>query len=64
MVALKRRPPELIFTGYPPFGALRAFLNERYLLSSLARGLWVKRDDFGQFETAGREMPPRSTAHP
>jgi 4-amino-4-deoxy-L-arabinose transferase-like glycosyltransferase len=53
MVALKRRPPELIFTGYPPFRALRAFLNERYLRSGLSPGLWVKRDDFGQFEAVG-----------
>jgi 4-amino-4-deoxy-L-arabinose transferase-like glycosyltransferase len=51
MAALKRRPPELIFTGYKPFGALQAFLNERYLGSSLSLGLWVKRDDYGRFQT-------------
>ena len=53
MVALKRRPPELIFTGYPPFGALRTFLNERYSRSRLAPGLWVRREDYGRFETVG-----------
>ena len=37
IAALERRPPELIFTGYPPFRALRAFLNEHYLASRLAR---------------------------
>jgi len=54
MVDLNRRPPKLIFTGYPPFRALRAFLNERYLRSGLSPGLWVKRDDFGRFERGGR----------
>jgi hypothetical protein len=53
MAALKRSPPELIFTGYTPFRALRAFLNERYLPSGMVAGLWVRRDDFGRFEGAG-----------
>ncbi len=50
MAALKRRPPELIFTGYPPFRALRAFLNADYLPARMAPGLWIKRDAFGRFE--------------
>jgi 4-amino-4-deoxy-L-arabinose transferase-like glycosyltransferase len=52
VATLKRNPPELIFTGYPPFRALRAFLNAHYLRSRMAHGLWVRRDDFGRFETA------------
>jgi hypothetical protein len=48
---LRSRPPELIFTGYPPFRALDALLRDRYLPSRLARGLWIKRDDYVQFET-------------
>jgi 4-amino-4-deoxy-L-arabinose transferase-like glycosyltransferase len=51
--ALRSRPPELIFTGYPPFRALKAFLDERYLPSRLARGLWIKREDYGAFEAQG-----------
>jgi len=50
IAALRRRPPELIFTGYPPFRALRALLNERYLPSRLAPGLWVEQDVYGRFE--------------
>jgi 4-amino-4-deoxy-L-arabinose transferase-like glycosyltransferase len=51
MAALGRRPPELIFAGYPPFRALRAFLNQRYLPSQMARGLWVERDLYRAFES-------------
>lgn len=47
---LRSRPPELIFTGYPPFRALGELLRDRYLPSRLARGLWVERDDYGRFE--------------
>jgi Dolichyl-phosphate-mannose-protein mannosyltransferase len=50
VAALKRRPPELIFTGYPPFRALRSFLNAQYLPARMAPGLWIKRDAFGRFE--------------
>jgi 4-amino-4-deoxy-L-arabinose transferase-like glycosyltransferase len=53
IATLRRRPPELIFTGYPPFRALREFLNERYLPSRTARGLWIERDAYGPFESAG-----------
>jgi hypothetical protein len=53
MATLRARPPELIFAGYPPFPALRAFLSEHYLPSPRAPGLWVRRGDFGHFETAG-----------
>ena len=49
IATLKRSPPELIFTGYPPFRALEAFLNERYLPSSMAPGLFVRRDQFRRF---------------
>ena len=49
MATLERRPPELIFTGYPPFRALRAFLNDRYLPSDGA-GLWVRQEDYRRFE--------------
>jgi 4-amino-4-deoxy-L-arabinose transferase-like glycosyltransferase len=48
---LRARKPELIFTGYPPFRALAALLRQGYLPSRVAAGLWVKKDDFGQFET-------------
>jgi hypothetical protein len=51
--ALRSHPPELIFTGYPPFRTLKTFLDQHYLPSRLARGLWVKRDDYGRFETEG-----------
>jgi 4-amino-4-deoxy-L-arabinose transferase-like glycosyltransferase len=50
---LQSRPPELIFTGYPPFRALDKLLSDRYLASRLARGLWVRREDYSSFE-AGR----------
>jgi 4-amino-4-deoxy-L-arabinose transferase-like glycosyltransferase len=53
IATLKRRPPELIFTGYPPFRALKAFLNDRYLPSRMAPGLWVLEEDYGRFERAG-----------
>ena len=52
IATLERKPPELIFTGYPPFRALRAFLNDRYLPSKMAPGLWVRQEDFGRFERA------------
>jgi Dolichyl-phosphate-mannose-protein mannosyltransferase len=50
IAALKREPPELVFTGYPPFRRLRAFLSELYLQSRMAPGLWIRRDAFGRFE--------------
>ncbi len=50
---LRSHPPELIFTGYPPFRALGELLREDYLPSRWARGLWVRRDGYGRFE-AGR----------
>ena len=64
MAALRRRPPELIFTGYPPFPALRAFLNEQYLplaaagLRSAAVSGFERGDRrYGRFEIAGRAAP-------
>ena len=53
IATLKRRPPELIFTAYPPFKELRAFLLENYLPSRMALGLWVRQQDYGRFERAG-----------
>ena len=53
IATLKRRPPELIFTGYPPFQKLKAFLNDRYLPSKMALGLWVRQEDYARFERAG-----------
>ena len=55
MSALRDRPPVLIFVGYAPFPALRAFLRDRYLPSGLVRaqnglGLWVEREHFNAFE--------------
>ncbi len=55
MADLRARPPALIFVGYAPFPALRAFLRERYLPSGLVPaqnglGLWVERDRFSAFE--------------
>jgi 4-amino-4-deoxy-L-arabinose transferase-like glycosyltransferase len=54
---LNARPPELIFAGDPPFPALAAFLNERYLphqaVAPDGRGLWVERGLYGKFEAAG-----------
>jgi 4-amino-4-deoxy-L-arabinose transferase-like glycosyltransferase len=56
---LRANPPSLIFAGYPPFPALRAYLDEGYLPSRLVpatpdgRGLWVERSGYGAFETAG-----------
>ena len=47
MAALRRQPPELIFTGYAPFRASRAFLNEHYLASRMVPGLWIKGDALG-----------------
>jgi hypothetical protein len=51
VVTLQRNPPELIFTGYPPFRGLRELLDAHYLPSRVARGLWVRRDTFGRFES-------------
>jgi 4-amino-4-deoxy-L-arabinose transferase-like glycosyltransferase len=47
---LRARPPSLVFTGYPPFPALRAFLDERYIPSRIAPGLWVEQGRHGAFE--------------
>jgi 4-amino-4-deoxy-L-arabinose transferase-like glycosyltransferase len=48
---LRARPPELMFVAYPPFPELRAFLEEGYLPSRLAPGLWVERGKYREFET-------------
>jgi 4-amino-4-deoxy-L-arabinose transferase-like glycosyltransferase len=55
MATLRRRPPGLIFAGYPPFPALAAFLRERYMPSRLVPsagglGLWVERSRYAEFE--------------
>jgi 4-amino-4-deoxy-L-arabinose transferase-like glycosyltransferase len=65
VASLRRRAPALVFTGYPPFRALQAFLNERYLPSRLARGLWVRSDGYGRFETTpGEVTEPASRGRP
>lgn len=57
MKELRANPPALVFNGYPPFPALRQFLEERYVPSRLTpvspdgRGLWVERSRYGEFET-------------
>ena len=56
VAASKRRPPELIFTGYMPFRKLQKFLNEHYLPSRLVAGLWVRQKDYGSFERAGASI--------
>ena len=56
--ALRRRPPELIFTGYSPFRALRKLLIEGYLPSRLAPGLWVRQEDYRSFERPMTEAEP------
>ncbi len=54
---LRAQRPELILVGYPPYPALLAFLREDYLPSTLSRsapdgrGLWVRKDRYGAFET-------------
>ena len=50
VAVLARRPPELILTGYPPFQGLRQLLNDQYLPSRRAPGLWIRRSDYGRFE--------------
>jgi 4-amino-4-deoxy-L-arabinose transferase-like glycosyltransferase len=64
IAVLARKPPELIFTGYPPFRALDKFLNEHYLPSRRAPGLWIRRGDYGRFERAAPgPAAGRSTSH-
>ncbi len=46
---LRRRPPELIFAGYPPFSGLRAFLPAHYRRTRFP-GLWVRADVADRFE--------------
>jgi 4-amino-4-deoxy-L-arabinose transferase-like glycosyltransferase len=58
MATLERHPPELILTAYPPFRALKAFLNDRYL-PSVSMGLWVRQDCYRQFEPPGRPTDRR-----
>ena len=53
----ERQPPELIFTGYPPFRALKAFLNDRYLPSGWRRDCGSARRITGDFEHAGAPRP-------
>jgi hypothetical protein len=52
---LRARPPALIFAGDIPFPALKTFLDERYLPSTLGgtapdgRGLWIQSYRYGVF---------------
>lgn len=64
MSDLRARPPDLIVAGYPPFPALKSFLNERYLPTALTRAdrdgagrIWVKRDRFSRFSYQGPRRP-------
>ena len=53
MRELKDHPPDLIFTGYPPFPALEAFIyGNGYRPSRLVRGLWVNPRRWDAFENA------------
>jgi hypothetical protein len=53
---LRENRPELVFVAYPPFPALRAFLDENYLPSNLfpfapdGRGFWVRKDRWADFQ--------------
>ncbi|MFO0909300.1 MAG: glycosyltransferase family 39 protein [Isosphaeraceae bacterium] len=49
---LRDRPPTFLFVAYPPFDDLRSFMQERYVPSILAAGLWVDRRFAGAFESA------------
>ncbi len=67
MATLRRQPPELIFAGYPPFKALRAFLDAAYLPAlgivhdqRSGIGLWVRRDAYGKFS----DISPPTTVSP
>ena len=65
MAALEAQPPELIFAGYPPFPALRAFLSEALsALAAVPPGLWVRRGAFGRFEVAEASTPAVRSAAP
>jgi 4-amino-4-deoxy-L-arabinose transferase-like glycosyltransferase len=55
---LRTQPPELVFTGYPPFGALREFLSGGYLRSYRWPGLWIRRGDSARFEGAAGATAP------
>jgi len=58
MTDLRANPPSIVVAGYPPYPALRAFLEDHYLPSRLGvmapdgRGIWVERSRYGAFETA------------
>jgi 4-amino-4-deoxy-L-arabinose transferase-like glycosyltransferase len=60
MTELREHPPALVFVAYPPFPALRAFLEKGYLPSRLVpsapdgRGLWVVASRYATFEGAAR----------
>jgi hypothetical protein len=69
---LHARPPELIFSGDPPFAALASFLLEHYRpvvelgperrmpITPDGRGLWVERRSFDLFEAAMRATRERA----
>jgi Dolichyl-phosphate-mannose-protein mannosyltransferase len=65
MSTLRHSPPELVFTGYPPFRALKTFLIDRYRPSWLAQGVWVwvRQEDYQSFErsAAGPETERRKS---
>jgi hypothetical protein len=49
---LEAHPPELIMSGYPPFRALRTFIEDRYRAAQIAPGLWLRRDVSNRFDSA------------
>jgi hypothetical protein len=50
MRELRAAPPSVVFAAYPPFPELRALLEEHYVRSRVATGLWVERGRFEAFE--------------
>lgn len=54
---LQERPPSILFTGDPPFPALRTLIQERYGRSRLvpeAPVLWIERQSLRDFERMSR----------
>ncbi|MFO0956147.1 MAG: glycosyltransferase family 39 protein [Isosphaeraceae bacterium] len=54
---LQKRPPEFVFAGYPPFPALRTFLDAHYVQPQPNReglGLWVEGSKAAEFAAGVR----------
>jgi hypothetical protein len=54
MQTLESHPPELIMSGYPPFRALRSFIEKGYRPARMLPGLWLRRDIADAFEAPRR----------